>query len=54
MSVRWIPTGLQQTAIANREPTASDDRTGGARLFSRWFYESALREWVCTSDAVTS
>lgn len=52
MSVRWVPTGLPQTAIADREPTASDDRTTGARLFSRWFYESALREWVCIDDSV--
>lgn len=52
MSVRWVPTGLPQVAIADRAPLVTDDRTAGARLFSRWLWEAEVREWVCIDDSV--
>jgi len=51
MSVRWVPTGLPQVAIADRAPLVTDDRTTGVRLFSRWLWEAEVREWVCIDDS---
>lgn len=51
MTVRWIPLGLPQLALANRAPLASDDRATGARLRARWRWEAEGREWVCLDDA---